>query len=752
MNNFLFQKLTKSGYYTFISMRKFILKSHNKFIIKKNFNYFSSKKMENLQSENLIKEDQKPQEPIQDEAPDKTSKKAEDKKKKKNEMKLNKKLAQGIKSLCNIEKKPQNELITEEPTDRLIVIHFGLGEEIDHTVITSYIQKFLTHKNFSVEVFPGYPHGFIKFGDINDAINLIQNLTKIPDNKSANSVEINYNIHRVQEEKPDKPKLHHADKIRNTFFFYTKLTQDQICKGNTNDIPNALTTCDIPGITLYPDFITEQEEYELFNIIDQQKWASLSSRRVQHYGYEFLYGPNKNFVNKDNKIGELPEWTEPGLSKLNELTTDINNGKNQDQLTVNDYYPGDGIAPHVDSHSPFMEAFASQSLGSGCVMSFKNTDGELKHIFFPPRCAVVFSGEGRYAWTHTIACRKIDRVDGSLFFRRRRISLTYRAVRKEGVCKCKWPIMCDGQGYDPVNFKIDQKGNEDLDQKLNEKIQTKDHVKTNTGYNIDNTKADVEFQEDNVNKNTVEQVNIPGELEKKYVYEVYDKIADHFSSTRYKPWPLVVEFLDSLEEGSLVGDIGCGNGKYLFATERLNMVGSDISVNFAKICHERGGDAFVADSLNLPIKTDSLDHAITIAVIHHFSTPAKRIRAIEEIVRVVKPGGKVLIYVWAMEQEEKKFAQQDIFVPWNLQKKFDQKNKNRKKGEKGKVIEGEKEDVIMNQEKDTKIYKRYYHVFYKGELEELCKQVQNCVTIKGYFDHANWVVVLQKNGSTSDNQ
>jgi hypothetical protein len=26
---------------------------------------------------------------------------------------------------------------------------------------------------------------------------------------------------------------------------------------------------------------------------------------------------------------------------------------NFDQLTINDYTPGDGIPPHVDSHSPF---------------------------------------------------------------------------------------------------------------------------------------------------------------------------------------------------------------------------------------------------------------------------------------------------------------------------------------------------------------------------------------------------------------
>lgn len=48
----------------------------------------------------------------------------------------------------------------------------------------------------------------------------------------------------------------------------------------------------------------------------------------------------------------------------------------------------------------------------------------------------------------------------------------------------------------------------------------------------------------------------PSDVEKTFVYDVYDKIASHFSNTRYKPWPKVTEFLNSIEEGSLVADIG----------------------------------------------------------------------------------------------------------------------------------------------------------------------------------------------------
>jgi alkylated DNA repair protein alkB family protein 8 len=53
------------------------------------------------------------------------------------------------------------------------------------------------------------------------------------------------------------------------------------------------------------------------------------------------------------------------------------------------------------------------------------------------------------------------------------------------------------------------------------------------------------------------------DMEKKHVYEVYEKIAPHFSNTRYKPWPKIAKYLESLPIGSFNIDIGCGNGKYL---------------------------------------------------------------------------------------------------------------------------------------------------------------------------------------------
>lgn len=90
-----------------------------------------------------------------------------------------------------------------------------------------------------------------------------------------------------------------------------------------------------------------------------------------------------------------------------------------------------------------------------------------------------------------------------------------------------------------------------------------------------------------------------------------------------------------------------------------------------------------------------------------------------------------------MEQEERNFKSQDIFVNWNQQEKFD-KTCNDEKTSKNN------EDFVINEVKNTKIYKRYYHIFKQGELEELINRVKSVKIIHSYFDHANWCCIIQK--------
>ena len=184
------------------------------------------------------------------------------------------------------------------------------------------------------------------------------------------------------------------------------------------------------------------------------------------------------------------------------------------------------------------------------------------------------------------------------------------------------------------------------------------------------------------NQNHEKPVNATN-MEKEHVYDVYEKIAPHFSETRYKPWPKVEEFMNSIPLGSFVADVGCGNGKYMgINKENLFTVGTDRCFNFMEICKQKNPtyQTFVADSLMLPLRSGSVDRLISIAVVHHFSTDSLRIQAISEFHRVLRTGGRCLIYVWAYEQEHKKFQQQDVFVKWNLQDTYTKKDKKKTKG------------------------------------------------------------------------
>ena len=41
-----------------------------------------------------------------------------------------------------------------------------------------------------------------------------------------------------------------------------------------------------------------------------------------------------------------------------------------------------------------------------------------------------------------------------------------------------------------------------------------------------------------------------------------------------------------------------------------------------------------------------------IAVLHHISSEARRLRLLRELTRVLRPGGRALVTVWASQQEE----------------------------------------------------------------------------------------------------
>lgn len=236
----------------------------------------------------------------------------------------------------------------------------------------------------------------------------------------------------------------------------------------------------------------------------------------------------------------------------------------------------------------------------------------------------------------------------------------------------------------------------------------------------------------------IETQAVPQAQEQQYVHEVYNEIASHFSLTRYKPWPIVEKFLLGQPDYSIGIDVGCGNGKYMGVNKKLMIVGSDHSDGLVGCAQEISHGQYllcVADGLNLPHENGRFDFAISIAVIHHFATEERRIDAIRHILTKLRVGGQFLVYCWALEQEKsrrgyKEGDDQDILIPWVLQKK-------------GKKTKTESEDSEKQEPEEPQTKYRYYHLYRKGELTENAEKAGGKVVDSGY-EKDNWWAIVEK--------
>jgi alkylated DNA repair dioxygenase AlkB len=179
-----------------------------------------------------------------------------------------------------------------------------------------------------------------------------------------------------------------------------------------------------PDLLYLRDYLTLAEQTDLWAAINASTWLGDLKRRVQHYGYKYDY--KARFIDYSMKIGSLPTWVQPIAERLYK---DGYMPALPDQLIINEYTAGQGIAPHVDCAPCFGDTVVSISLGGTCVMDFTSkATGEKIGICLEPCSAVVLKGDARYLWTHGIAAKKSDLIDGKKTPRQTRISLTFRTV------------------------------------------------------------------------------------------------------------------------------------------------------------------------------------------------------------------------------------------------------------------------------------------------------------------------------------
>lgn len=181
----------------------------------------------------------------------------------------------------------------------------------------------------------------------------------------------------------------------------------------------------IDGLYYQEEFLSPALEAALHQWIDQQEWRTDLLRRVQHYGWRYDYRAHQ--VDFADRIGDLP----PILDDLGRsLQAHGCLEALPDQAIINEYLPGQGIAPHIDCEPCFGPQIAMLSILSSYSMEFERVATcERTQLFLARRSVCVIQGPARTLWTHGIAKRKSDPLPGGgRSLRGRRLSITLRKV------------------------------------------------------------------------------------------------------------------------------------------------------------------------------------------------------------------------------------------------------------------------------------------------------------------------------------
>jgi alkylated DNA repair dioxygenase AlkB len=182
------------------------------------------------------------------------------------------------------------------------------------------------------------------------------------------------------------------------------------------------TTC-VPGLVIAEMFVSPDEERTLLAAIDADPWMADLSRRVQHHGWRYDY--KARTVSRDMRIGPLPDWAAGLARRIRDLGLF---DQEPDQVIVNEYQPGQGIASHIDCEPCFGPIVATLSLGDTWVMDFEAVGGNVLSLPLPRCSLAVLAGPARCDWRHGIAKRKSDPSVNGRRPRRRRVSVTFRTV------------------------------------------------------------------------------------------------------------------------------------------------------------------------------------------------------------------------------------------------------------------------------------------------------------------------------------
>ncbi len=147
---------------------------------------------------------------------------------------------------------------------------------------------------------------------------------------------------------------------------------------------------------------------------------------------------------------------------------------------------------------------------------------------------------------------------------------------------------------------------------------------------------------------------------------IYDEIAEEWNEYRQKPLP-AFHLLLRHARGGVCLDAGTGNGRHLplLAEKYSKVYGVDSSKKLVEAAKKRVQKAKITrgDIRELNYVDNFFDDIYSTAVLHHLNQ-REAAQALQEIHRVLKPGGLLLASVWNKEQEKFRKLKKEDNVPW----------------------------------------------------------------------------------------
>lgn len=134
----------------------------------------------------------------------------------------------------------------------------------------------------------------------------------------------------------------------------------------------------------------------------------------------------------------------------------------------------------------------------------------------------------------------------------------------------------------------------------------------------------------------------------------YDLIASKFDQTRQVPWEEFHHFLGYVRKGDRVLDLGCGNGRLFAALQekQLEYTGVDQNEFLLSKAREKFPQArwVLSDMVETGLPEEAFDVVFSVASFHHLPGKALRKKGIQEMHRVLKPEGLLILTVWDLFQ------------------------------------------------------------------------------------------------------